>query len=715
MSELTDLLEVIPVVPPHVRPKPTAKIQVAACVEPYVAPTYHIKDDDNSIEVELLFVSAPAAVGKSSTATYISSERNIPVLDLARVMVASGSLSGILGSSFPSEIAALDMFNKGSLPIIIDALDEGRILSVKHFDSFLESAVEYVADGIETQHPKIILFGRTDAIELSRYIVESANSRLSTSVVELEYFDQTSGAKLISLSAAEEIRYQGKNDQLIDRRIRNLSLQPCKDLIDAYFDAIESALTINRGDLWKTSTGRAFAGYAPVLVAIGIAIGETTNFENVRNKIQEQSSRYAWDIINKVLSSILEREKDDKLKKALKERGITSIPDNAYDRDEQLTYLTQRISGREIKMTDRVQFSDPKGQTTYSEQVRVIVDDHPFIRGGKMANDVLGSAILSYALSTGQKIENREIFKRLYRQPFLWRHIQRDIGEETLLDGDQLGALLSSYWTDPLVTEDPRNVRIEDGEEGTLRVIIEGERGSRVGEHSFAVTAPAVMYTEMSNCIVRTKEELILEGVGSSSRFLFSGTNDVCCDKMTFRCSLVHLTGKTDLRTNEVELAYSNLECSSSTDADIGLNSLLKDHFAWRGLGAKLIFPIDTGKFKVVKMVEDFANRVGNRVAVVLQDDYSPPDGWAPDSMSWGNRYGDDFKNFVRLLVNKGLVTRGNRPSQGKYNFNFSDVNWSLMERQCSHPDTPCDDRRVADFVKEAKWPAYQTFWDEAE
>jgi hypothetical protein len=71
-----------------------------------------------------LFIEASAAVGKSTTASYIAGSLHIPLLDLAKVAVGTGSLKALLldvtGIGDP-----LQLFHTGKLPIIIDALDEG--------------------------------------------------------------------------------------------------------------------------------------------------------------------------------------------------------------------------------------------------------------------------------------------------------------------------------------------------------------------------------------------------------------------------------------------------------------------------------------------------------------------------------------------------------------------------------------------------------------
>ena len=100
-------------------------------------------------------------MGKSTIAHALSAERQIPVLDLSETAVATGSLKGILSDSRNGD-NPVEAFHAGDLPIIVDALDEGRLLSSeKGFFSFLETSAETVLDlRSTTDKPKLILLGR---------------------------------------------------------------------------------------------------------------------------------------------------------------------------------------------------------------------------------------------------------------------------------------------------------------------------------------------------------------------------------------------------------------------------------------------------------------------------------------------------------------------------------------------------------------------------
>ena len=78
---------------------------------------------------------------------------------------------------------------------------------------------------------------------------------------------------------------------------------PVDALKKAYFAAIEAALGIGRGNLWKDSMGRAFAGYAPVLSAMGFLFAEVENFIDIENKLRAEGTNTAWGVIEDVLQN----------------------------------------------------------------------------------------------------------------------------------------------------------------------------------------------------------------------------------------------------------------------------------------------------------------------------------------------------------------------------------------------------------------------------
>ena len=144
-------------------------IAVAPMPIPYIPPTFRVNDGD--LNSEIIFVKAPAAVGKSVTAKYLSSKRNAPLLDLADVAVGTGSLQGLLTEYCSDGVAK---FHRGELPIVVDALDEGRILSGENsLEAFLASAMNFLqSNRSTTDRPKLVFFGREESTELSKLAVE---------------------------------------------------------------------------------------------------------------------------------------------------------------------------------------------------------------------------------------------------------------------------------------------------------------------------------------------------------------------------------------------------------------------------------------------------------------------------------------------------------------------------------------------------------------
>ena len=73
----------------------------------------------------------------------------------------------------------------------------------------------------------------------------------------------------------------------------------------------------------------------------------------------------------------------------------------------------------------------------------------------KMANEVLGSIALAYAVCEGIDIHEDSylsLLRELSDGPFLWRSVRRDMLSQgdPLIDGRLLGYLLRSYWNDPM-------------------------------------------------------------------------------------------------------------------------------------------------------------------------------------------------------------------------------------------------------------------------
>lgn len=494
----------------------------------YVPPTFHYVESGGNLESDVVFVQAPAAVGKSMTASYIASTKGAPMLDLARVPVGTDSLRGMIGND-----AALEALRMGDLPIIVDSIDEGRIVSGdQSFEQFLFSTGDLLAESRNHERPKIVFFGRPESAELATLVI-TLEKRVSLCKIELDYFDKYSALDLINKSAEREIDNQKLDASKKQRTKDNLNGAPMNALKETYFDAIAQALNLSNHDLWTHKVGRSFAGYAPVLSTLAIMIAGSDNPHRDKQNLELKRETEAWDVVIRVLEMVMKREQH-KLRDLLM-ADIQDLPDSAYSSDEQLSYLSQLIRGAQIAFPNKFKFRRDGDEQRYMDQVRVFLREHPFVRDGKAANDVLGAAIGAYVILEGKEepaAEGGHNFGALSRKPFLWRHLRERL-PDTVIDGATIGYLLNSYFNDPL-NSSVSQVLLRDSDDGGV-LFVEGNDDIRGG-----VIPPVVLFQEARGLDINISAKVIIDG----PRFVFSQTNSITCGDLEFRPGTVWTHGK---------------------------------------------------------------------------------------------------------------------------------------------------------------------------
>ena len=702
--ELVELENAIASSPLH-NPGHATTLQVATMPYPYVPPPLHIIDGE--LPAEVIFIRAPAAVGKSITARFLSAQRNLPLLDLANVAVGTGSLQGLL-TDYARD--GQNAFHDGKLAIVIDALDEGRLLSGESsFEAFLESAVAFLGhDRTRTNHTKAILLGREESADLSSLAVQIANHEISTCTLQLDFFDKDAASRLIDLSAEKELSRLLETHQIKqedhDRRSALLRGGPMAQLKDAYFSAIESALELEQGLLWKLDRGRTFAGYAPVLGSIGTLLAAVDNPLPVTNRLEATATREAWDVIDTVIHEIIEREQK-KLVDQLAE--ISVVPENAYNRHEQLSYLAQLIGGQQrLTLTGDVSFQTEADRMVYFNKVSQICAEHPFIRSRKVANDVLGSTIMAHAICHGTQIEHAHtsLFRELCRGPFLWRSFCRELAnqESPLFDGRFLGYILSSYWNDPMERKEPRPpVQVTETTDGTAAITI----GSRAA-NEFTTMPPVAFYGRVQDCqITATGLDLVFEGAtadkgGSSSRFVFQGHNRVRCSQLTYSAASTDVSGSLWLEAEEVIVTAHDPEIHAKGVFRYGWGGAVMNSEPWKQLATPTL-PTPFGDNPLARLFADCRVNIPPN-GIVLMDDYSIPEG--DNQLNWTRRHGDAVPLLVKLLVEEGLAERELLPTRrrdNKYRIRANNLPWDDIQRACD--GRPGVDENTQDLVEKAR------------
>lgn len=95
--------------------------------KPFVAQTLtaEVEPGQLSLDSDFFLFRATAAVGKSTFAKALAAKSGIPVLDLAKIKVSNGSLTGIVIEELGSK--GFQDLLEGRSSLIIDAMDEGLI------------------------------------------------------------------------------------------------------------------------------------------------------------------------------------------------------------------------------------------------------------------------------------------------------------------------------------------------------------------------------------------------------------------------------------------------------------------------------------------------------------------------------------------------------------------------------------------------------------
>jgi hypothetical protein len=624
------------------------KLTVSHAPEPFVAPRFEVAQGQTGILREIVLIRASAAVGKSTIAKALSAARDVPVLDLSSTAVATGSLKGLL-SDLRNGTNPVDAFHEGKLPIIVDALDEGRIRSSENgFISFLESSAETVLESRAVKDsPKLILLGRPEAIEWA--LLAFSRDDIEVSVLDVGYFDEEGARALIHAYAEQAAKPD--SGYLIHR-------EPAEQLISTYFEKIEAALGLKNGQLWTSENGPSFAGYAPVLAAIGSLLPEIDNFAEARNRLNETGSADAWGVIESVLDAIIERERG-KLINLIGPGMLKPLPDNAYDREEQLTLLLQHVEGEPLTGTGRVKLS-PADMAKYDDEIKRWLPEHPFLRNGDLSNDVIASFVFAPAIAADRRINKWGRLHALSRQPFLWRSLAPVLDAATLIDGKYVGLMLNSFWSDPLTRSDMLIIQAID--EGSATVSVRS--GDDVTE--FQATSPIILHGQLKNGEIDVAGGLILEGAGSdplAKTFSLESVVVRSTAPITLNASKLRLSGRVWLDSDFVATG-GQLSLELGPDSSYGWGAALKDKYPFNRHSPTLEDPDRSDSGTLEGLLGQCAKRFPAGAALALNADYSAPEG-DPHTRWTTHRYQREFPLLIGFLVKHGFADTNAMDARG--------------------------------------------------
>jgi hypothetical protein len=664
-----------------------ARLELPSLPQPFIPPklvSLYADSESEALAAEVVIVSSPAAVGKSTAASYLAATCNVPLLNLAKVYVSTNALVGLLTTDIVNPTHPVNALHAGELSIIVDALDEGRLLSGDaNFEKFLETTWELLLkDRSVRSKPKLIFFGRDGAAELLHLSIQLYAEDLTVSSLNLDFFDRDDAVEVVEAHARATAEADGRTW---------IASGPSRDVIDAFFSAIESALKLDPGTLWSDSQGRAFGGYAPVLAAIGSLLSREQNPIQLLNALEQSGAERAWQVIERVSDTILKREQEEKVRPQLARELSREPPPESYDPYEQLTYLMQIAQGKSVRLTTRVDLAG-KDRETYRRMIGQHLAEHPFLQQGHLANDVLASIVLAHAIGNDLLRESDPgVLRQASRQPFLWRSVQRflDRSPGRWLAGNYMGCVLNSLWNDSVAQAFRVKARPSSSDRDMAEFTVEQTDETWTVE----VRHPIEFYEQLRDSDCHFTSGVVWQGhygnqesevfdVGRDVTFMAAGSLDV-------RATTVRIEG--DVRLLADQLSQSpNLRLFSSPGTRVWWGGAFAKMHPWNEFETSLESPeerLPTSQLEVLLQKLAAAFPPGAPITLFkfklrLTDDRRT--AWIGREFST-----EKFSSLIDLLLSEGLArteiaqASGHRPMV-RVHFNMT---WEELLRSLRHPD----------------------------
>jgi hypothetical protein len=360
----------------------------------FVEPDLAIRADCGSATAPIVLIAAPGAVGKSTLAKSLCARSGLVFVDLAKSDTVGGNfLTGGLMRAGSQVLAAC---TERSLGLAIDALDEARFrVTPQSFTDFLKDVIAVMP---HTSTP-IVLFGRTGiADECWRWFKQTG---IEAAVFDIELFDESRAVRFVENDLRRRAKRHGDtlagavdigHVEKFAEPYRKAALGFVKQLADASRGHVQvEALEQREAPL-------SFAGYAPVLEAIGAMLAETRNPSTLASG--ELEAR-AQDVLFNVVDRILEREQD-KVREGLALTFGSALPAGLYGPQEQRRRLVARLF--EVAPPPTPPQVPQSLQQAYEDAVVSFLGQHPFLdgTGSDVSSAVFSADLIAFALHSGE-------------------------------------------------------------------------------------------------------------------------------------------------------------------------------------------------------------------------------------------------------------------------------------------------------------------------
>ncbi|MFD0167838.1 hypothetical protein ACFVJH_27410 [Streptomyces decoyicus] len=372
-------------------------------VEPYMGyeiPEVREVESSAPLTPALMLITAPAAVGKSTAAEYMSHYLKCPILDLSHLQVGDGTLDGMASKSLGIRKNAQfqEALVESRAALIVDALDEAEVRSGQaNFRAFVRGVAD-TASQIIGERPSIVILSRAES---SRVIQETFSERnLSYVHFEIRPFGKEQSERYLERKVADVYRNQEKESLHLKH------VQPYSQARDELFAVLASAITQRKEEFWEEPDVRDFLGYAPVLDVAAEYLA-VDNFSHLGGSSIGSSSGEGfrhWDLVANVIDQLLLREQSKFVAQFreiedFQRYGNSLLLAILYTPEEQCARLLDYVEGMQLDLS--LPASMPANlRECYETAADTQLSNHPFLRGEGWFNVIFRDYVTARAQSS---------------------------------------------------------------------------------------------------------------------------------------------------------------------------------------------------------------------------------------------------------------------------------------------------------------------------